>query len=204
VACVHLGAPAFDSDSHNPVLASGFDVEPLSFGCHHLNLAATALQGKERIMNALNQANLRVQRRPAVTAMGIGLLLTVITLIALIIDQASGSSIADHVNALYAPLGLHPDPNVLFGYLYVIGGIGVLLWLTMIWGVRRDKRWARVVASFVLVVATSLALLVLFVSEYGGQIFPTLWGILGLLPCLAGLVAVILLWTPGRVVEPRT
>jgi hypothetical protein len=155
-------------------------------------------------MNALNQTNIRVQRRPAVTAMGIGLLLTVVTLVALIIDQASGSSIADHVNALYAPLGLHPDPNVLFGYLYVTGGIGVLLWLTTIWSVSQHKRWARVVASFVLVVATSLALLVLFVSEYGGQIFPTLWGILGLLPCLAGLVAVILLWTPGRVVEPRT
>lgn len=151
-------------------------------------------------MNAQKQANLRVPR-PAVTAMGIGLLLTVITLTALTIDRVSVHSIADHVDALYAPLDLHPDPNVLFGILYVIGVTGVLLWLTMIWGVRRHRRWARVVASIVFMVSTSIALLVLFVSEYGTQIFPTAWGILGLLPSIAGLVAVILLWMPGRGVE---
>jgi peptidoglycan/LPS O-acetylase OafA/YrhL len=72
---------------------------------------------------------------------------------------------------------------------------GILLWLTIIWGVRRHKRWARTVASLVFVVATSIALLDLSVSEHGTQIFPTLWGILGILPCIAGLVAVILLWS---------
>ena len=46
-----------------------------------------------------------------------------------------------------------------------------------------------------LVVATSIALLVLFVFEFGTPIFPTAWGILGLLPCTAGLVAVTLMWT---------
>ena len=120
--------------------------------------------------------------------MGFGLVLTVITIIALVIDQTSVHSIADHVNALYSPFDLHPDPNVLFGYLYVTGGIGILSWLTMIWGVQRHKRWARVVASMVFLVAVSFALLVLFVTEYGGQIFPTLWGLLGLLPSVAGLV----------------
>jgi hypothetical protein len=143
-------------------------------------------------------------RRAAVTAMGIGLLLTVTTLIALIIDQTSIYSIADHVEALYAPLDLHPDPNVLFGILYVTGLIGALLWLTMIWGVRGHKRWARVMASTVFVVAASIALLVLFVSEYGTRILPAPWGLIGLLPSIAGLVAVILLWTPGRALQTQS
>jgi hypothetical protein len=142
--------------------------------------------------------------RPAVTAMGVGLLLTVITMIALIIDQTNGYSIADHVDALYAPLRLHPDPNVLFGILYVTGVFGVLLWLTMIWAVRRHKRWARVIASIIFVVAASIALLALFVSEYGTPIFPTSWGLFGLLPSIAGLVAVILLWAPGHAAEGKS
>ena len=144
-------------------------------------------------MNAPEQAKRTIRGAP-VTVMGVGLLFTVITLIALIIDQASIQSIADHVDALYAPLALHPDPNVLLGILYVTGLIGIVLWLATIWGARRQKRSARVAASFVFVVATSLALLVLFVSEHGTQIFPTVWGIVGLLPSVAGLLAVILLW----------
>jgi hypothetical protein len=144
-------------------------------------------------MNAPEQPKPTIRSAP-VTAMGIGLLLTVITLIALVIDQASVHSIADHVDALYAPLGLHPDPNVLFGILYVTGLIGIVLWLATIWGARKQKRGARVVASIVFVVATSFALLVLFVSEHGTQIFPTVWGVVGLLPSVAGLLAVTLSW----------
>lgn len=144
----------------------------------------------------------QASRRP-VAALGVGLLLTVVALVALVIDQWSAHSIADHVAALYSPLGLHPDPNVLFGILYVTGLIGVLLWLTTIRAVSRHHRWARVVASVVLVVATSGALLVLVVSEHGMQIFPTAWGVLGLAPCLAGLVAVIWLWAPGGTSAPH-
>lgn len=32
-------------------------------------------------------------------------------------------------------------------------------------------------------------------SEFGTQILPTSWGLFGLLPSIAGLVAVVLLWT---------
>lgn len=122
-------------------------------------------------------------------------------LIALVIDQASILSISDHVEALYGPFGLHPDPNVLFGILYVTGAVGIVLWLATIWGVSRQNRGARVMAGIILVIATSLAVFVLLVSEHGTRIFPTLWGLAGLLPCMAGLVAVTSLWTPGRAVE---
>lgn len=148
-------------------------------------------------MSTIGKARLR-NRREAIVAMGLGLLLTVVYLIALVIDQASVHSIAEHVRALYAPYGLHPDPNWLYYYLYATAAIGILLWLTTSWAVGRQKRWARVFATTVFVVATGTALLNLFVSEYGTPIFPRVWGILGLLPCVAGLAAIVLLWAPGR------
>jgi len=148
-------------------------------------------------MSTINEAKFRT-RHGAIVAMGSGLLLTAVALIALAIDQTTVHSIAHHVRALYAPYGLHPAPTGLYDYLYATQAIGILLWLTTIWVVGRQKRWARVVATTVFVLATGIVLLNLSVSEYGTRIFPTVWGILGLLPCLAGLAAVVLLWTPGR------
>lgn len=137
-------------------------------------------------------------RRGAVVALGVGLLLTVIWSIALVIDQVSLHRIADHVHSLYAPRHLNPDPNALFNILYVTGTIGIVLWLRTIWGASRQERLTRYVASIVFVLATGIALLGLLASEYGTRILPTVWGVLGLLPCIAGLVAVILLWTPAK------
>lgn len=143
--------------------------------------------------------------RGAVMALSVGLALTVIALVAAVVDQASVHGIADHVRALYGPHDLHPDPNVLFNLLYVTGAFGVLLWLVTIRGVWRQKRWPRVVGALVTVVATSLALLNLLAFEHGTQIFPTVWGVIGLLPCIAGVVAVILLWRqrPAEVAAPH-
>jgi hypothetical protein len=73
-----------------------------------------------------------------------------------------------------------------------------------IWGVRTKKPGARVLPGIVLVIATSVAVFILLVSEHGARIFPTLWGLAGLLPCIAGLVAVTSLWRPGRVEERGT
>lgn len=154
-------------------------------------------------MSAITGAK-RHDQRGAVAGMGIGLLLTVAMLVALIVDQASGHGMADQVRAHYSPFNLHPDPAVLYGYLYVTGATGVLLWLATIRGVMKHKRWARVVTSLVLVCATGFALLVMFASEYGGRVVPAGWGVLGLLPCVAGLVAVILLWNPGRAGRTRS
>ena len=148
-------------------------------------------------MNTLSTAK-QHNRNGAVTAMGIGLVLTVIALIALILDQMNGHTLAQHVEALYAPHNLDPDPNVLFGYLYVVGVIGILLWLAAIRGVLQHKRGAKVIATIVFIVGISVGLFNAFVSEYGMQIFPTLWGALGLMPSVAGLVAVIGLWTSSR------
>ena len=156
-----------------------------------------ATMRKERHMSMIDKARLR-NRRGAIVAMGLGLLLTVVESIALVIDQTAVHSIAHHLSALYAPYGLHPDPDWFYYYLYATAAIGILLWLTTIWVVGRRKRGARLVATTVFVVATGIALLNLSVSEYGTRIFPLFWGILGLLPCVGGLAAVFVLWTTGR------
>lgn len=133
-------------------------------------------------VNAVKPHPRRPSPRAPVAALGVGLLLTVITLIVSVVDQTSVHGLADHVHALYAPFNQHPDPNVLFTILYSTGTLGVLAWLATIWGALRHKRGVRVGASLIFVVATGIALLDLFASEHGTQVLPTTWGILGLSP----------------------
>ena len=102
-----------------------------------------------------------------------------------VIDQVGARSLAGHVEALYEPYGKSVDPNLLYGLLYAVAGIGILLWLLVI-----RRRAAPVVTVVVIVVTGALGVLLLVSTEYGGQIFPPLWGILAVLPPLAGIVAV--------------
>lgn len=93
---------------------------------------------------------------------------------------------------------LDRDNGALLTYLYGIGALGALCWLWMAWAVSRRKRWARPVATTIFVLAGGVALFNLLVQEYGNTILPTPLGVLGVLPCLAGLVAVVPLWTRDR------
>jgi hypothetical protein len=110
-----------------------------------------------------------------------------------IIDQAGGRSLADHVTAMYAPYGKQPDPDLLYGLVYAVAAVGALLWLAVIRAVRARRRSASVLAVVVTAVTAALALLLFGASEYGTQIFPPLWGILAILPAVAGVFAVVLL-----------
>lgn len=110
-----------------------------------------------------------------------------------IVDQAGGHSLADHVTAVYAPYGKRPDPGLIYGLVYTVAGVGVLLWLPVLWAVRSHRRVASVLTVVVTVINGALAGLLLGVSEYGSQIFPPLWGVLALLPTVAGVLAVVLL-----------
>ena len=110
-----------------------------------------------------------------------------------IIDQVGGRSLADHVTVMYAPYGKQPDPDLLYGLVYAVAAVGALLWLAVIRAVRARRRSASVVAVVVTAVTAALALLLFGASEYGTQIFPPLWGILAILPAVAGVFAVVLL-----------
>ena len=133
--------------------------------------------------------------RGATLALRVGLALSLMSAIGLFIDQTTTRSLAQHVSAQYSPYGAVPDPNVLFAYLYATAGLAVAAWLIVLRGVRSRKSWVRLFASMTFLVGATLAVFNLVVTEHGTPIFPVLWSVLGLFPSLAGLVAVILLWT---------
>jgi hypothetical protein len=110
--------------------------------------------------------------------------LSVVLAVVALIDQVGARSLADHVTAVYAPYGKTVDPNLLYGLVYAVAGIGILLWLLVI-----RRRPAPVLTVVVIVVTGALGVLLLVVGEYGSRIFPPLWGILALLPAVAGLVS---------------
>jgi hypothetical protein len=78
-------------------------------------------------------------------------------------------------------------------YLSVVGGLGTISWLSTIWAVKAGKRWARAAATALFVLGTSIALTDLLIRDTSGDTgLPPGW--VGMLPCLAGLFAVTLLW----------
>jgi hypothetical protein len=137
--------------------------------------------------------------RRAVVAMYAGLALTLVAMIVPIVDQASTDSLSRDLQEVYAGYDVDaPATSAVVAYLVTIGGLGVAAWLWMARAVRKHKRWVRPAATALFVLASGLALLNLTVQEYGRTILPTRIGLIGLLPCLAGLVAVALLWRRGR------
>jgi hypothetical protein len=103
--------------------------------------------------------------------------------------------LAQHLHDVYAGYVTNPpEAGAVAAYLFTLGALGVVGWLWMLWAVRRQKRWARLVATVLFLVAGVVALADLTVTEYGQTILPIQIGLAGLLPSLAGLVAVVLLW----------
>ena len=106
-------------------------------------------------------------------------------------------------NRLMAPFSTHLAHRYKislneFRLLMTIGALGITAWLWMVWAVIKQRRWARPAATTLFVLASGLAVANLTVREYGQTILPTQVGLVGLLPCLAGLAAVTLLWMRER------
>lgn len=120
---------------------------------------------------------------------------------AAVVDQTGGHSLTDHATAVYAPYGESPDGNLLYGLVYAVAAVGALLWLPVLRAVRSGRRSAPVLAAAVSTVTAALALLLLASTEYGERIFPSLWGILALLPAAAGVCATVLLFRRGQPVS---
>lgn len=136
--------------------------------------------------------------RWTVTTMWLGLGLTLLGMAYLAIDQLVGHGFADHLDAVYAGhLSPDQDPGdttLLGSALYVYGALGAISWLVAIRGVRRNRPWTRPTAVVLLVVATSFAVLVATVREYGSTIFPPDLVALTCLPPAVGVVATTLLF----------
>jgi len=83
--------------------------------------------------------------------------------------------------------------------LAVIGGLGVVGWFGTMGVARVSRRAAGALASVLLVIAIGLALTGLTVTDTSGDVgLSPLLASLQLLPCVAGLAAVVLFWRKGR------
>jgi hypothetical protein len=140
--------------------------------------------------------------RGAARAVLLAIVLSVVLVVVAIIDRTGGRSLADHVTTMYAPYGKRPDPSLLYGLVYAVAAIGALLWLLVLRVVQSRGRSAPILTVVVITVTALLALLLFVSSEYGAQIFPPLWGVLAILPAVAGILAAVRLRS-GRKVRGR-
>lgn len=95
----------------------------------------------------------------------------------------------------YTPDRIDSAVTTYLVYVSIIGALGVISWLWTIRTVNAGKRWARGAATVMFALGTGIALFDLLVKDTSGDTgLPPLLGWIGMLPCLAGLAAVTLLW----------
>ncbi|WP_030159351.1 hypothetical protein [Glycomyces sp. NRRL B-16210] len=152
-------------------------------------------------------ADTRTQVRPAsrprlLLAMYLGLALTAIAAVAPLIDIATVDTLTDHVRQAYPdwPASeVGKDRDAIATYLAATGGLGLVCWLVAIGAVATGRRWARGLVTALFAVGTLIALTNMSLGGEGyDTILPPAYGALGLLPCLAGLAAVILVWRKDK------
>jgi hypothetical protein len=136
--------------------------------------------------------------RSAVGAMYLGLGLTVVAMVVPYVDHATANVLAGHIRAgypSYTPARIDSAVTTYLVYLSAVGALGVVCWLSAIWALKAGQRWVRGAAIVLLVLGTGIALTDLLVRDTSGETgLPPLLGWVGVLPCLAGLLAVTLLW----------
>lgn len=136
--------------------------------------------------------------RPAIGAMYTGLGLTVVAMIVPYVDHATANVLADHIRVgypAYAQARIDSAVTTYLVYLSVVGALGIICWLGTIRALKAGKRWARGAATVMFALGTGIALIDLLVRDTSGDTgLPPLLGWAGMLPCLAGLLAVTLLW----------
>ena len=130
----------------------------------------------------------------AIRALVAGLALTLLALLAPVVDTLTTGLLTAHLDDVYAGTGVAPpSASALVTYLVVVGLLGIAGWLATLRLVRRDRRGARPLAITLLLAGTVLAATNLAVTEYDRTVLPPWLGLLGLLPSVAGLVAVVAL-----------
>ncbi len=111
--------------------------------------------------------------------------------VAALVDQAGPRTLMDHAHEVYAGHGTSPSAGLVYGLLYFVAALGVVLWLGAVAAARSGRRWAAWAAGVATVVMAGLAVTLLAASEYGEQVYPPFWGILALLSPLVGALAVV-------------
>jgi hypothetical protein len=139
------------------------------------------------------------ERSAAIAAMYAGLALTLAATIVVYVDHATANVLARHIRAGYPTYSQARIDTAVTTYLIclsVVGALGIASWLWTIWAIKARKRWARLAASGMFAIGTGIALFALLVKDTsGGPGLAPLLGWVGLAPCLAGLLAITLLWS---------
>ena len=127
-----------------------------------------------------------------------GLALTVVAMVIPYIDHGTANVLADQIRAgypTYTQARVDSAVTTYLVYMSVIGALSVSCWFWTIRTVNAGKRWARAAATIMFALGTGVGLFDLLVKDTSGDTgLPPLLGSIGMLPCLAGLVAVALLW----------
>ncbi|WP_405149797.1 hypothetical protein OG589_15750 [Sphaerisporangium sp. NBC_01403] len=138
------------------------------------------------------------RRGRLLAAMWIGLVLTVIAAVYPFVDRTTTHALADHIQAGYPSYGAGEIDTAVTAYLVilsVVGGLGFIGWLGTLWAAKAGKKWTRWAATGVFAVALCIALAGLTVADTSGDVglAPAI-GWLQMLPCVPGLLAVVMLW----------
>ncbi|GAB3660032.1 hypothetical protein [Glycomyces tarimensis] len=137
-----------------------------------------------------------VQRRPV--ALYLGLALTALVALAPLIDTVTVDAIGGHVRAAYPewPAGqVRLDRTAIIAWVAVTNALGMPLWWWTIRLAGKGHRRARTVATWAFAAGACLALLNLgFGGERYETVVPLFFGLMGLLPLAAGLLALVPMW----------
>jgi hypothetical protein len=143
-----------------------------------------------------------VANKSAVRAMHAGLALTVAATLAPCVDRATTNVLADHIRSGYPGYPPARIDTAVTSYLIILSVVGVLgvgVWLGTIKAVQRDSRWARKAALGAFGGGLVIAATALSVRDTSGDLgLAPVFGLLQLAPCVAGAIALALLWRHDR------
>jgi len=128
----------------------------------------------------------------------VGLALTVV---AAVLPFAARDVLEEHIRDGYPSYSAAELDSAVTGWLSILailGALGVVGWLVSIRAVRRQRR-ARLTATTLLAVGLALSLTAALAEDTSGEVgLAPLLGAFLLLPCVAGAIAVVLLWMDER------
>jgi hypothetical protein len=134
----------------------------------------------------------------ATAAMLLGLGLTVATVVVVHVDRANANVLADHIRAGYPGYDqdrIETAAATYLVYLSVLGVLGAIGWVVGLWARRTRPALAPWLVSGLFVLGTGVAMFNLTVRDTSGETgLAPMIGWVGMLPSLAGVAAVVLVW----------
>jgi len=141
--------------------------------------------------------------RTASVLLGVGLATTIVATMIPFLGNPAGSAIAEHVRDGYPAYSAQAVASAVDAYLIglgVIGALGAVAWIVALALTRSHRTAARWVATAAFLVGTALAVFDLVVRDTSGDTgLPLSVGLVGLLPSVVGMIAVLALWKHSTV-----